>query len=86
MHSFCSLNQLGAHISTPPPPPTSGCDAALNLGGGEGHCESKVSYSRTQHNVPGAHFSKAQETFQARKATFSSSVSTLCINGEVYML
>jgi len=31
---------------------------------------------------PGARFSKAPETFRARKAVFSSSVSN---NGEVYM-
>ena len=39
-------------------------------GCGERHCESKVSYSRTQQNVSGARFSKAPGTFRACKAIY----------------
>ena len=84
--SFCSIKQLGVFplsvASLAGLPPVLSLPVPTYMGG-EGHCEFKVSSSRTltQCPRPGAHFSKALETFRAHKAISGSSVPK---NREVY--
>ena len=73
--SFCSIKQLGVFplsvASLAGLPPVLSLPVPTYMGG-EGHCEFKVSSSRTltQCPTPGAHFSKALETFRGPQSHF----------------